>query len=257
MTRETGHLVVVGMGQLNALWAQGALKRGMVVTPVVRRTPRPWSLAHVPLPSPLLIGVGEDGLAALWPDIPQERRAHVVFMQNELFPSTWEGLGVTEPSVMVVWLNRKQDSVPRPGPPTQLFGPHAATLATLHEALGLAYTILPDGNALRGALTAKYGFILTLNALGHHTDRPLGAWCAADRATVDALLEDALRLGARLSGLTQVPDAARTLALQALELHHALPTRGRTAGQRVERAWNWARQHGVEMPALRKLFPQG
>ena len=189
----SAHVVVVGMGQLNALWAHGALRAGMTVTPVLRNTPRPWPLWGVPPGSPLLLGTGEAALESVWPHVPPDRRADVVFMQNELFPSAWQAWGVPSPTVMVVWLNRKADSAPRPGPPTQLHGPHADTLAAIHRTLGLECSILESEPSLRSALTAKYAFILTLNALGHHTARTLGEWCTADRPTVEALVEDALR----------------------------------------------------------------
>ena len=81
MTTLPTDLWVFGLGQLGELLASGALRLGMRVTPVLRRTPRPLDFSAAPPGTPLLVAAGEGWEAAV-ADIPASRRNDIIVLQN-------------------------------------------------------------------------------------------------------------------------------------------------------------------------------
>ncbi|MBI5497609.1 MAG: hypothetical protein HY904_21540 [Deltaproteobacteria bacterium] len=248
-------LVVLGLGQLGELFAVAALRHGMRVSPVRRTSPRPLPWNAWARGAPILVAVAEDALAPSVAELPPERLADVILLQNELFPSTWRTLELRTPTIMVPWFNRKNDQPVQVGPPTRVRGPHAALVRDLHAALRLPCELLSDDTALAAALAGKYAFIVTVNALGLKEDRTVSAWWRADPALVDALLRESAALAALLVDAA-VADRAYHLARDGVELHQALSARGRSSRARVQRALARAHSRGMRLTALELLLPE-
>lgn len=243
-------LVLVGVGQLGTLFGEGALSIGRRVTPLRRDSDVERSLDDVAPDAPVLVTTGEKDLPGALAQLPKERWPNVILVQNELFPSVWQGLGLEEPTVAVVWLSKKKDRPVEIGGPTEVYGKHADVVAKIHEALSLPCTQLPSSDALSLALVAKYTFILTINALGLEEDLTLGAWLEKDRARVLAVTDDARRLADRKLGRATDGKKVQKKVQDAMEALATYPAKGRTAQERLERAREDAEAFGLSLPAL-------
>lgn len=243
-------LVLVGVGQLGTLFGEGALAAGRRVTPLRRDSDVERCLDDVPLGSPVLITTGEKDLPGALAGLPKDRWPDVILVQNELFPSTWRGLGLDEPTVSVVWLSKKPGRPVEIGGPTEVYGKHAQVMAQIHEALSLPCTMLPSSDALGLALVAKYAFILAINALGLEQDITLGDWLERDQARVLAVVDDARRLAEGKLGHSTDPKRVQRKVFDAMTLLSTYPAKGRTAAERLERAREDAAALGLKLPAL-------
>ena len=241
-------LVVVGLGQLGSLYADGAQRAGFRVTPVGRTDNLAAIVASVPA-APLLIAVGESDLAAVLAAIPPPQRDDLILLQNELFPSDWEPI-TPHPTVLVVWLNRKHDRPSEVARPTAVHGRHADIVATVHTALGLPCTVLTSPADRNLELVGKYAFIITVNGLGVAADRTVEAWRRADPARVEALVGEGVTLGEARLGHPVDRAAAHRMVIEALEALPTMPVRGRSAGARVARGLAVARARGIDIPVL-------
>lgn len=243
-------LVVVGIGQLGTLFGEAALGIGRRVTPLRRDSDVERCLDDVPAGCPVLVATGEADLEHAVQRLPEAYRCDLILVQNELFPGDFKALGIAEPTTAMVWSSKKSGQELRVGAPTEVFGPQAALMEQLHEALQLPCR-RADSIADRDAgLVAKFAFILTINALGLHRDLPLGAWLTDDHQRVLEVCDDARRLGERRLGHPVEPEAVRRRVLAGMEALAHMPSRGRTAVQRLEKARKDAARFDLSLPAL-------
>lgn len=245
-------IVIYGLGELGRLFAGGAARAGMRVTPIVRGATPQAALGTVAPGSAIVVAVGEADLAAAVSAIPAARLGDVVLIQNELFPAVWRDLGLATPTVMVPWILKKKGLPVRIVQPTPVHGPHAQVVAAVHAGLELPATILPNEDALADALVAKYTFILVVNALGALENRAMGTWLADAPHAVRALAADAVALGAARLGTERAP-ALEDIVLEVergMTVLADIPAAGRTARARVDGALAWGRKLGVALPAL-------
>jgi len=244
-------LVVLGMGELGALYATAALKLGLTVTPGTRSHAVDWTA--VPRDTPVLVAVGEDAVVPVLRSVPLVHRDNVILLQNELFPQVWKAALVEEPTVMVPWFSKKKGKLVELSRPTLMHGRWAPLLEDLHRTLGIPSTVTGHAAQRDEGLVAKYTFILTINVLGVAKDLTLGTWLQQDAATVHAVLEDARTLGEALLGARVDENTVRTQVLEAFAFLANHPARGRTAAARVQRARAQAQLHHVTIPAVERL----
>ena len=179
-------VVIVGLGELGSVFARGLLRLGHPVVPVLRSTPvAALSEAH-PDPALVLVAVGEDDLAPALGDLPPQWLSRVALVQNELLPGQWEAAGVEQPTVAVVWFEKKAGKEPHDVVPTVLAGPRANLLARCLEGLGIAHRLVPETELLH-ELVAKNLYILVLNLAGLLVEGTAGDLLTVHRATLDAL----------------------------------------------------------------------
>jgi hypothetical protein len=246
--------IVMGLGELGALYANAALKLGLRVTPVTRALEPERALQELPLETPLLVAVGEADLESALTSLPKGRLDSLVLLQNELFPAQWERF-TSYPTVMVPWLLKKKGEPLLVARSTPVLGQHADLVLSLHRALGFEAEKLPDEAALRQAIVDKYAFILTVNALGLLEDLALGDWLHKAPAQVSTLAREAAALGARLvcegRELDDFDTNTTVTQVQAgMKAMGAMRARGRTAKERLRRATAHAARFGVPVPAL-------
>lgn len=247
--------VVVGLGQLGTWYGGALLALGRRVTPVLRSTPRPLMLDADP-DAPHLVAVAESQLTAVLTALREVgRHRHTLLLQNEMFRGQWEACGVQQPTVMAVWTHRK-GGVVRVGAPTAVMGPDAELVMEMHRVLGVPCRVLSSPEQLDAELAAKYAFIVAVNALGAKADRTVGQWLEQEPDTVSAVVADALRLAEACAGVAPGATANATQVPTVLAALAAIPTRGRTAADRVARAAAAAASHGLHLPGLCNLLPQ-
>jgi hypothetical protein len=244
--------VVYGVGELGKLLATAALHRGMRVTPITRASQPDAQLRQIAPGTPVLVSVAEHDLDTALAALPSSHRSGVILLQNELFPSSWQAHGLS-PSVLVPWLLQKRGVPTQVVRPSPIYGAQAALLAELLDAISVPHELLQDEAELAQALVDKYGFVITINALGIAVDRTLGLWLQEDPAQVWDICEEALLLGEALVGRPIDRAQAHAAAEQGMRALGQTPARGRTAAGRVARAVAQAQRLGLSLPLLTRI----
>lgn len=245
-------VVIIGMGEMGELFARGFLKLGHPVYPILRGM-EPAALAtDVPDPELVLVAVGETGLHPLLESLPPAWRGRLGLLQNELLPRDWQRHGIADPTVIVVWFDKKKGRPFVPVLPTPVAGPRAALIVHTLEAIEVPCLTVPSEELLY-ELVRKNLYILTINIAGLCTG-----------GTVSELWERHRELAERTAGeildiqewLAQTRLPRERLMAGLLEGFAGDPNHictGRTAPMRLMRALIHAREAGIAAPVLRGI----
>ncbi|MBX3251636.1 MAG: hypothetical protein KF901_30950 [Myxococcales bacterium] len=257
-------VVIYGVGQLGAVFAHGLLRRGYPLVPV-NRGDDPVEVARLYThPEAVIVTVGEAELEAVLRTLPTTWRDRVVLVQNELLPVDWLPHGV-EPTIAVVWFEKKKATPITPILPTVVAGGRASIVVEALEALEIpvepvgpcdAITPIPppvhEGKIV-DALVAKNLYILTANFAGLEVDADVGTLWSEHRALMEEVAREVLALQAARLG-EAVDEAAQLANLErAIEADPRHGARGRSAPARLRRALAQADALGVEIPRLRAI----
>jgi ketopantoate reductase len=244
--------LLVGPGQLGRVLAGGLVACGVSIDVVRRGEPIAPTAAH----DLVLIAVGEKDLDAVLAALPTSHRGRVVLLQNELVPATWRAHGVLDPTVLVVWFEKKAGRAAQVVRTTPVAGPHAELFVRAMVAMDLPAEAIASA-ALVAALVVKNLYIVGANALGLRLGGTTGGLATTHRDEAERVLRELLAIErTRLCvddarGLDDDALIARTFeAFLADPAHGAV---GRTAKERLARALARGRAARVSMPALETL----
>ncbi len=245
--------MVVGLGQLGRLFADGFLRLGRPVVPILRGESLEAKLGGVE-PEVVLVAVGEDELSGVLRRVPAELRDRVALLQNELRPAAWLEEGYADPSVAIVWFERKNDQPPRAVEPTRLFGGQAPLLERALRPLDVR-PLLQDPAELPYELCLKNLYILTTNLAGLEVGGTTSELLDRHGALFERVFRELLLVERALFGATVSLDEERLRsALEtALRADPSHGTAGRSARRRLERTLDHARALGLEVPTLASL----
>lgn len=262
-------IVVVGLGQLGALFAEGLLKAGHPVVPVLRGEAIEIAIDKYD-PELILVAVGEDDLAPVLASISDSYGSRVALLQNELRPNQWlssQEERLIDPTIASIWFERKAGKAPHVVLPTVLFGPYSAILARALTAWDLPFRVIEGEDELCFELALKNLYILALNLGGLCVGGSAGELLTSHAAVLDEITTDVLRLEqGLLSTIASQQGRARAFAevtLNTKKLKEALQDAiqadpehgcaGRSAPRRLERTLHHAARLGMELPSLRRL----
>lgn len=246
---EARRVLLVGPGQLARVLAGGLVACGVSLDVVRRGEPIAPREEH----DVILVAVGERELDGVLSAIPEPFRDRLALLQNELVPAQWRAHGVSRPTVLVVWFEKKAGRTTKVVQATEVAGPHAALFARALAAMDLPATVLAD-DTLAAALVVKNLYIVGSNVLGLAVGGTTGELATTHRARSEALLREVLAIErSRLSpedaaSLDDEALLARTFAAFLADPAHG--TVGRTARERLERALVRARGAGLATPEL-------
>lgn len=243
-------IAIVGMGQLGSVFAHAFLRGGRRVVPV-NRGDDPRALDLVPkLDIELaLVAVGEAQLQRVVKTLPTTWPLALV--QNGLLPGDW-ATWKAEPTVAVVWFEKKRTIALNVIQSSPIAGPHASALVEVLAGIDVpAHEVTRD--ALVEELVLKNVYIVGFNVLGLEHEGTVGELWSEHRSAVDAIASDVLAVQEAVLGRTV--DRARILdgLRAAVEGDPSHGARGRTAPARLERVLAEADAHGVDAKALRSL----
>jgi hypothetical protein len=260
-------VVIVGMGQLGATLAEGFLKMGSPVIPVLRHQ-RVSELGVDP--ALVVLAVGEDDLRAVLSSVPDELKDRVVLIQNELRPDQWlsqEFYEERDPTIAIVWFEKKAGKLPHVVLPTVLYGPHSSALGQALERLGLPCRQLQTDDELVFELVLKNLYILGLNLGGAEVEGTAGELLSRHGEAFGKISEEILLLEGALMksvhGRGVRGAALAAIALNSAQLHagferavaadpgHACS--GRSAARRLARSLSHARTLHLKLPHLSDL----
>ncbi|CAB1127653.1 conserved protein of unknown function [Candidatus Hydrogenisulfobacillus filiaventi] len=247
------YAVVVGMGQLGRVFAQAFLAAGTAVIPALRRTPLDALAAAAPEPRLVLVATAEDDLPPALNALPPAWRGRVGLLQNELVPAVWEAAGITDPTVAVVWFEKKPGMEVRVILPSPVWGPAAAWVADALGRIGIPAVVLEDYGRLVYELVLKNVYIWTTNIAGLAVGGTAGELWERHRPLAEAVLGEALAVQEALTGQHFDPARLQEAVVAALAADPAHRLMGRSARARLARALAHARRLGVAVPTLERI----
>jgi len=237
---------------MGGVFGRAFLRHGSAVYPALRTTSLEELAAAVPEPALALITVGEADLDAALATIPESWKGRLGLLQNELLPRDWERHGISQPTVAVVWFEKKPGSDVKVIIPSPIAGAQATMVSGALEAIGIPALATP-ADRLLFELVRKNLYILTVNIAGLVTGGTVGALWRDHRDLVRAVVKEVLAIQYWLCASTLDSDelvAGMVAAINADPDHQAT---GRSAPARLERALSHATSGGLAVPTLEQI----
>jgi len=251
-TSETNDVVLVGLGQMGSVFAHAFLREGHTVHPVNRDTDAEALAERVPEPAICMVAVGEADLDGVLETLPESWRERVGLLQNELLPRSWKKHGIANPTVAVVWFEKKPTIATKVILPSPVAGPQAALISRALLRIGVGAEMVDD-SALVPALVAKNLYILVANCAGLETGGTVGALFGEHRELVDAVATEVLAIQKALVGRPVDDREVLRMVERAVASDPEHGAKGRSAPARLKRAIAHADEHGVDVPKLKAL----
>jgi hypothetical protein len=246
-------IVIVGMGEMGGSFGRGLLRLGHTVVPVLRGTNVADVATCYPEPALILVTVGEADLDATLASLPAPWKTNAGLVQNELLPRSWKPYNIVDPTVGVVWFEKKPGRSENSIIPTPIAGPGAELLNRALATIDVPSFIVDNHEELLYELVRKNMYILTVNIGGLVTrDTVRDLWYNHRRLAED-VATDILQVQAWLTGSNL--DADRLIAgmVEAIDGDPEHGSTGRSAPARLARAISHADEVGLAVPKLREI----
>lgn len=244
-------VAIIGMGQLGGVFGHGLLRLGRPVVPFLRGDPISRIEAHDP--ELVLVAVAEADLDDVLHAMPASMRDRVALLQNELLPPDWEQHEIIDPTVAIVWFEKKRGRAAHVIDTTLIGGPRAELLMNALGAVDLPSQMI-DESALPLALVRKNLYILGANLAGLAVSGTTGELGREHRARTTAILLDVLSIEEARLGVSLPREALIEAAFVDFERDPSHATKGRSAPERLRRAIARADAMGLAIPAIRALL---
>jgi len=246
-------VVVIGIGELGAVFARGLLRCGHPVYPVNRDMDITVAAADLPDPAMVLLAVAENDLHAGMVAIPAAWRDRVALLQNELLPRDWESCRLQDPTVISVWFEKKKGMDAKVLLPSPAFGPRAALLKAALESIDIPVRVLDSAAALLFELVVKNTYILTTNIGGLVAGGSVSELWRNHRVLAREVASDVIDIQEYLCGRRFDREALIRGMLAAFDGDPQHGCMGRSAPARLQRALAMADEAGLAVPTLRAI----
>jgi hypothetical protein len=243
-------VALIGVGEMGGVFARAFLRLGHPVQPVLRSSPIDEIAARLEDPLLALGTVGEADLPAAMAALPDPWRARAGLIQNELLPRDWQSAGLIDPTVAVVWFEKKQGRDVKVIIPSPVAGPAAASVKEALATLDIPAVVVDDRDALEHELIRKNLYILTANIAGIVTGGTVGELWADHRRLASAVAAEVLEIQSYLVGHDLDGDRLVAGMVEAFEADPDHGATGRSAPKRLSRALSHAGEAGIETPWL-------
>ena len=246
-------VVLIGIGEMGSVFAKAFLQLGASIHPI-RRGDAPESLASVlPKPSLVLVAVGEADLDNTLESVPNLWRDRLMLIQNELLPQSWNAHSIANPTVGVVWFEKKPGQDVKVIISSPIGGPASSAVVRGLRSIGIAAHSLTSSKDLARELIIKNVYILTSNLAGLDTGGTVFQMWKTHNALASAVAEDVLDIQEYLLGCPVDRAASIAGMVTAIDGDPDHQTTGRSALQRLARALHHADAAGLEVATLRDL----
>lgn len=246
-------IVIIGLGQLGRVFAGGFLRVGYTVVPVNRGDDMAAIASRHPSPELVLVAVAEGDLHPVLEAIPPLWKNRLGLLQNELLPRDWQRHGIENPTVTVVWFEKKKGTDINPLIASPVFGPAADAVLQALTAIGIPCRPLADSDELLFELVRKNLFILTTNIAGLKTGGTTGELWANHRDFARIVAEEVLDIQEWLAGRTFDREKLIAGMAEAIEARPGHACTGRSAPVRLARNLGFADEAGLAVPTLRAI----
>lgn len=231
-------IILVGVGEMGAVFARGFLRLGHPVYPVTRAADMSDIAAAVTNPEAVLVAVGEKGLQSILREIPSAWADSLMLLQNELLPADYAGF--PNATVISVWFEKKKGQDSKAIIPSPAHGPKARLLEQTLASIDIPVRKLESNKDMLFELVAKNLYIITTNIAGLKTGGNVGELWRDHRQMAEAVANDVIDL----------QEALIRSMVAAFEGDPAHQCMGRSAPARLQRALKHADRHQLEVPSL-------
>jgi ketopantoate reductase len=246
-------VVLIGVGEMGGVFARGLLRAGHPVYPVIRRSDPAAVARQLPAPELVLVAVAEGDLHAVLENLPSPWFSRIGLLQNELLPADWQQYGITHPTVISVWFEKKAGQDVRILLPSPIYGPGAALLREGLDTLGIPSRLLAGESELLFELVLKNVYIVTTNCAGLVTGGTVSGLWAYHRELAEGVAREVIQIQESLLGKSLPADALIEGMLAAFGGDPDHGCMGRSAPARLARALRQADDAGLEVPRLRDI----
>lgn len=246
-------IVVIGIGELGAVFALGLLRLGHSVHPITRDMDMAAEATALPMPLMVLIAVAEKDLQATLSAIPKPWQDRLALLQNELLPRDWEQYELPQPTVISVWFEKKKGQDSKVLIPSPAFGSHAKLLSDALEGIDIATRVLATTDELLFELVRKNVYILTTNIAGLVVGGNVAELWHDHEALARAVALEVIDIQEQLTGKHFDTEALITGMLEAFDGDPQHSCMGRSAPARLRRALEEADTAGLAVPKLREI----
>ncbi len=156
-------IVIIGIGELASVFARGFLRCGHPVYPITRDMNISQEYQNITLPKLVLVTVPENELYSVLDKMPKAWCNKVGLVQNELLPRDWQTYSIENPTVTVVWFEKKKGIEVTNILQSPSFGPNAPIISKALLSIGVPAPILENEQDLLYELVRKTVYILTVN----------------------------------------------------------------------------------------------
>ncbi len=246
-------IVIIGIGELGGEFARGFLRCGYPVYPVTRQMKMTDVCQQIPEPSLVLITTPEHELHSVLKHLPNEWRDKVGLLQNELLPRDWQRHNLTNPTIAVVWFEKKPAMALTNILYTPVYGPHAKLLSQALKAIKIPTRLVKDEETLLYELLRKSLYILTVNICGLYCNGTVGDLWHQHQTLARNVATEIISI---LEWLTTENLPSNKLISGMAEGIEDCPDRnclGRSAPARLQRILAYAREAGIETPKLKEI----
>jgi hypothetical protein len=245
-------IVVVGLGELGQVMANGFLRIGHPVYPINRESFFADVNALALDPLLVVVAVGEKDLDGVLMTLPDALKDRVVLLQNNLLESDWVRHGIRNPTILVVWLDKKPGRPAVAVLPNKVFGPYGDQVAQALNAIEIDTHARPIHERDR-ALVAKNLYIHTINIAGLRVGGTVGElWnlhrLFAENIAREILLIQNCRLGQTLDMNDLMGDMLEGFSG---DWNHLCT--GRSAPSRLANALFFADHYQLAVPTIRAI----
>lgn len=246
-------VVIIGIGELASVFAQGFLRCGYPVYPITRGMNFTQESQQIPSPKLVLITVQENELDSVLDQLPTVWSDKVGLVQNELLPRDWQTHSIENPTVTVVWFEKKKELELTNVLQSPSFGPNATLISNALQAVDIPAPILENEQTLLYELVRKTVYILTVNIAGLVNDCTVDELWSQYQSLAREIAEEVIVIQESLTG-KQLPYEklinGMVEGIKDCPHRHCL---GRSAYSRLERAIKQAEQANLKTPKLLEI----
>jgi ketopantoate reductase len=246
-------VVIIGMGEMAGVFARAFLKSGYPVIPVRRQDDMQSLASEIPTPYLVLLAVAEKDLDEALSQVPQNWHDHLVLLQNELLPSSWQSHKISDPTVISVWFEKKSGQDYKVVVPSPVYGPHASILVKALSTLAIPAVQMQSKADLLFELIRKNLYILTTNICGLECGGNVKQLWANNSILMNRVFDDILLIQQSLSGVNFNRDQLLNAVLEAFDGDPEHNCMGRSAPERLHRALKVAESFNLDVPELKRL----
>lgn len=243
-------VVLIGIGQIGGVFAKALLRAGHTVVPVTRQASMASVAGLHPDPEMALVTVAEDDLDGVLETLPEPWRTRTVLIQNELLPRDWERHDIVDPTVGVLWFEKKRGIDTKVILSSPFAGPHAQMLAAALTEDNIDAHVV---GSIVDELVAKNLYILVANIAGLETGGTVSDLWSDHEHLARSVGAEVLEIQEHLLARPIDADDAYRRMLTAFAGDPSHQTTGRSAPRRLARAIEQARRAGIDTPVLDRI----
>jgi len=246
-------VVVIGIGEIGSVFARGFMRLGYPIVPVTRDMDLAVVAAEAQEPEVVIVAVAEKDLHATLADLPDAWCDRLILLQNELLPRDWQQHGLSNPTVISVWFEKKKGMDSKVVIASPAFGAFAPLLNVALGSLDIPVRELADENELLFELVLKNLYILTTNIAGLESGGNVRDLWLNHNDLACAVAGDVLDIQEFLTGKELDRTALIEGMLRAFDGDPDHGCMGRSAPARLKRALSIANEAKLEVPNLRRI----